>query len=176
MVPPRLLFPEDEVTGLQRLSSPEAESVPALPRLRARPPLRSSPSWSVPRGRALQALKQNGVRPPAPHGFTAGGPGFSSPPSSRHHQLCPEQLLPFCGNVPPGPRLWPLPHSPSTGWFSPPQGCDNKSTSQRKRGNESPRPRRRALTRPGPALPPLPEPSEGVCWPPPKQTVWKLGG
>lgn len=34
MVPPRLLFPENEVTGLQRLSSPEAESVPALPRLR----------------------------------------------------------------------------------------------------------------------------------------------
>lgn len=32
-VPPRLLFPEDEVTGLQRLSSLEAESVPALPRL-----------------------------------------------------------------------------------------------------------------------------------------------
>lgn len=37
-VPPRLLFPADEVTGLQRLSSAEGESVPALPRCRARPP------------------------------------------------------------------------------------------------------------------------------------------
>lgn len=101
MVPPRLLFPEDEVTGLQCLSSLEAESVPALPRLPAQLPLHSSPSWSVPQGRGLQALKQNGVRPPAPHGLTARGPLASAlPPSARHHQLCPKQLR--APSVPPG--------------------------------------------------------------------------
>lgn len=139
MVPPRLLFPEDEVTGLQCLSSLEAESVPALPRLRAQPPLHSSPSWSVPQGRGLQALKQNGVRPPAPHGLTARGPLASAlPPSARQHQLRPKQLrAPSVGMSLPGPWLWPLPHSSSTGWLNPPQGWDNKYTSQRKRGSES---------------------------------------
>lgn len=130
MVPPRLLFPEDEVTGRQRLSSLEAESVPALPRLR------SSPSRSLPRSPGLQALKQNGARPPSPHAFTAGAsPASALPPQSRHHQRCPEQLrAPSVGMSLPAPWLWPFPHSPRL--VNSPQGCHNKYTSQRKRGSE----------------------------------------
>lgn len=99
----------------------------AVARLRARPPLRSSPPW-------LQVLQQNGGGAAAPHGLTAGGPALSSPAITS---TVPTAACPVRGNGPPGPRLCLPPHTVSTGRVNPPRGCGNKHTSQTKRGSES---------------------------------------
>lgn len=87
-VPPRLLFPADEVTGLRRLSSVEGESVPPWPRHRAQPPRRSSlpsPALAVPAALAplqgtgaelsgVWALQQSSARAPGTTVALQGGP------------------------------------------------------------------------------------------------------
>lgn len=116
---------------------------------------------------------------PGPHPHTPSPRGRPLPQLSRHSpattSAVPNSCVPLQWECP-SRRHGSGPFPTAPGWLILHKALITNTLPKEREEVSAPRPRRRAVTRPGPALPPLPVPSEGVCLPPPKQTVWKLGG